>query len=175
MDKGGSMRAEKINYGLSERDIYNSVREFILMFTDLPVNFGNQNGPLDEDSVVITKLYQHSPSLPSTTYDSVTKTETSRRTTLTTFQVDIYGKSAGQIYDAIVVLGMNPTSYWYASEDSPNVSLAKIVERGRVPFVNEQANYENRYMLEMEFSIYNEVSRTIEFIESINVKTIEVK
>lgn len=169
------MRAGKIDYGLSESDIYKAVRKYLELFTDLTIIYGNQNAPLEKDSIVITMLYRRSLSLPSTRYSKDDATETSRRTTLVTFQVDIYGKDAGQVYDAIVVLSQNPTSYWYESEDSPSINLAKIVERGRMPFVNEQQNYENRYALEMEFSIYNEISRTIDFIESINVKTIEVK
>lgn len=169
------MRTRTIDYGLSESDIYDAVRKYIEMFTDLPVIYGNQNAPLPKDSVVMTMLYRRSLSLPSTTYSKSDSKETSRRSTLINFQVDIYGKDAGQVYDAIVVLSQNPTSYDDENELSPNVNLAKITERGRVPFTNEQQNYENRYSMEMEFSIYNEVSRTIDFIESINVKTIEVK
>lgn len=175
MEQGYIMRTEAINYGISENDLYDYVRNFISQYTNGIIVYGNQDSPLPENSIVITMLYRTSKSLPSTTYNSETKTETSRRSYQVNFQVDIYGGDAGQVYDAIVMLSQNPTSYDYLIENFPNISLINLVERGRMPFINEQQKYENRYMLEMEFSIYNEVSRTIDFIESINVKTIEVK
>ncbi|XKM12663.1 hypothetical protein RCS94_06450 [Orbaceae bacterium ac157xtp] len=175
MEQGYIMRAGTINYGLSEEDIYDSVRSFLSMFYCGPIINGNQNAPLPSDCIVITMLLRKSLSLPSTTYSKDNETETSRRTQLVIFQVDIYGKHAMSVYDSIVVLSMNPTSYFCQSEDVESISLARINERGRLPFVNEQRNYENRYTLDMEFTIYNEISRETEFIDTINVQTIEVK
>lgn len=167
------MSAEKINYGLSEKEIYSAVTTFLKRLTDLPIIISGQNAPVLENSIVITMLYRNHKSTVSTRYDE--NGEVSRRTTLIDFQVDIYGQNAGQVYDAILVLGQNQTSYEIQREQNPNIELVEIIERGRQPFVNEQKNYENRYTLEMRFSVFNELSRTIEYIDKLNVKITEVK
>lgn len=167
MEQTNTMPAEKINYGVSEQNIYDEVRDYLSQFTSLPIIDGNQNASPPYESVIITMLGRQSKSSPSSSYSLAGQKV--RRSTLVTFQVDIYGENAGQVYDAIVTMGL--TSF----DNNSFVAPCRFLERGRMPFINEQRNYEARYSLDVEFSLFNELSREVTPITSATITIKEVK
>lgn len=130
-------------------DIYEEVRAYLLgLFLCPPetVIKGYQNGsPLPQNAVVMTILFEHSLDVSANYYDPLLDITTVQQSVEVTMQLDFYGGDAGSRARKLSNLWKNHYTANALTKCQPLYSK----DPQRMPIVNEQSNYEDRWSVDV--------------------------
>lgn len=129
--------------------IYTEVRAYLLgLFLCSPetVIQGYQNGsPLPPNAVVMTVLFDVGLDVPVSHYDPITDTTVVQQSVEVTMQLDFYGEQAG-------TRARHVSNLWKSHYTATALTVCKPLyskDPRRMPIVNEQAQYEDRWSVDV--------------------------
>lgn len=135
-------------------DIYKEVRAYLLGLFSCPPEIvikGFQNGsPLPEDAIVMSILFEQTFDVASNYYDVNSDLATVQQSVQVSMQVDFYGTQAATRSRKLANLWKNQYTTEWLSKCQP----LYCKDPQQIIFINEKAQYEPRWMLEIELQ-YN--------------------
>lgn len=129
-------------------DIYKEVRAYLLgLFLCPPdaVIYGYQEQGLPQNAVVMTILFEHSLDVSVNYYDPLLDITTVQQSVEVTMQLDFYGDEAGARARKLSNLWKNH----YTSAAFTKCQPLYSKDPQRMPIVNEQSNYEDRWSVDV--------------------------
>ncbi len=129
-------------------DIYTEVRAYLLgLFSCDPetVIHGYQEEGLPQNAIVMTILFEHSLDVSANYYDPLLDKTTVQQSVEITMQLDFYGDEAGSRARKLSTLWKNHYTTAALTKCQPLYSK----DPQRMPIVNEQSNYEDRWSVDV--------------------------
>nr|WP_174506079.1 hypothetical protein [Acinetobacter sp. Marseille-Q1620] len=147
---------------ITHQDLYTEVRAYLLGLFHCDVVQGQQNGsPLPKDGIVMMILFEKDIGTVVDFYEEnedVTYVQGGRQATL---QLDFYGDQAQSRASKVALLWKNQ----YSTSRLRHCQPLYGKEPQNMNFINEQSNYETRWMLELVLQYNPETSFEQTFLD----------